>query len=388
MSTAASALSTPPALRDLMWIRGVLQTAIALEHSTMPIYSAAMFSLEVQNYPTYNAIRSVLMEEMAHMAAAANMLAALGGTPRIVDLEPRYPCYGLPGGVAKDLHSVVAQLSERQLRNFLRIESPAWLLDEQSRRQAYATVGELYEALRAAIIDHRHDVRRALLTGGTAHQVGGNIGFKTIDRGYVGDPIEQFLEAIDVITSQGEGESDQTIGAGKAFENEGSHYARFAELVYGRRYQQPDPPPELSASTETLFFQGEEIGWPVVINTLAVPSDGYAAVLAHDPDAAAVRTELLAFDGAYTAMMRSMDDMWNGPLEQSWPSFGRAVEQMNELRVISCFNVMRLPVPAPIVRRLDALYPEEYELLAQYTDLDRPVFYGPRFFNLAARGLA
>jgi hypothetical protein len=373
-------------LRDLAWIKGVLQTAVALEHSTMPIYSAAMFSLEVQNYPTYNAIRSVLMEEMAHMAAAANMLAAIGGRPRIGDLEPRFPRFGLPGGVANDLPAVVAQLTDRQLRNFLRIEAPELLLAEEPRQQPYPTIGRLYDGLRAAIIDNRRELRRAIKAGSKANQVGGNIGFKTVDSEYPGDPIDQLLEAIDVITSQGEGENDQTISAGKAFENEGSHYARFAELAYGRRYQVPDRPVELSRDTESRYFEGEEISWPEVINTLAVPSDGYAAILSRDPDAAAVRAELLAFDQTYTGMMRSMELMWNGPAETSWPSFGRAVEQMNELRVISCFNIMRLPVPDRIVARLDELYPDEYELLSQYTDLSRPVFYGPRFFNLTVRG--
>src|SRR5579875_3329227 len=51
---------TPRHLRDVSWIRGALQTAVALEQSTMPLYCAAMYSLEVQNYPSYNTIRSVL----------------------------------------------------------------------------------------------------------------------------------------------------------------------------------------------------------------------------------------------------------------------------------------------------------------------------------------
>src|SRR5258708_5309375 len=105
---------TPRGLRDVTWIRGALQTAIALEHATMPLYTAAMYSLEVQNYPAYNTIRSVLMEEMLHMAAACNMLAALGGSPRIKDLDPALPGAGLPGRVAPDLTAVLGRLSERQ----------------------------------------------------------------------------------------------------------------------------------------------------------------------------------------------------------------------------------------------------------------------------------
>ena len=62
--------------RDIAWLRRALQTAVEVEHATLPLYASAMLCLEVQNYVTYNAIRSVLMEEMVHMGIAANMLAA------------------------------------------------------------------------------------------------------------------------------------------------------------------------------------------------------------------------------------------------------------------------------------------------------------------------
>jgi hypothetical protein len=58
---------------------------------------------------------------------------------------------------------------------------------------------------------------------------------------------------------------------------------------------------------------------------------------------------------------------------------------MNEMRVTSCFNIMRHRVPDEVVRRLEQLYPDEYELMAKYTNLDAPVYYGPRFVNYAAR---
>jgi hypothetical protein len=45
----------------------------------------------------------------------------------------------------------------------------------------------------------------------------------------------------------------------------------------------------------------------------------------------------------------------------------------------SCFNIMRHQVPEQAIARLADLYPQERKVLAEYTDLDRPVFYGPRF---------
>ncbi|MDF5756957.1 ferritin-like protein [Spongiactinospora sp. TRM90649] len=380
-------MTTPRELRDINWIRGALQAAVALEHSTMPLYSAAMYSLEVQNYPSYNTIRSVLMEEMLHMAAVCNMLAALGGSPRIRGLDPGFPSTGLPGNVAPDLRAVLARLSQRQLDNFMRIEAQPALLTRDQRAATYPTIGEFYQAIKDAITGNAAAVRRAVRDGGPANQVGGNLGYQTIQPGSREDPVERLLKIIEMITDQGEGESAASIEAGAEFQNEGSHYARFAELRYGRRYLAPAAPPaELSRDTVAAYFRGDDIAWPVVINTLAVPADGYAAILALDPDASSVRKELEAFDSAYTAMMVALDHAWNGPERTSWPSLGEAVIQMNEMRVLSCFNIMRHRVPADVVARLPELYPAEHRTLAAYTDLKSPVFYGPRFVNNAAGG--
>jgi hypothetical protein len=412
--------TTPLELRDLDWIRGALQTAVALEHSTMPLYCAAMYSLEVQNYPSYNIIRSVLMEEMVHMATAANMVAALGGSPQIRGLNPVYTGTGLPGGVSPDLPVVLAQLSHPQLENFMRLEAPGFMLPEWRRRVPYPTIGAFYDAIREAIERHPAQIRAAVAAGGPANQVGGNLGYPTFERDDPTDAVERFLAALDIITEQGEGAGGDTIGAGEAFQREGSHYARFAELRYGRRYlppaatetrdpgaasgtapgivdrrfssggpadrgfgggTEPEPSyePRIDPDNEEEFFRGEPIDWPVVINTLAVPADGYEAILALDPNAAEVRKELEGFDDAYTQMMWALDDAWNGPAETWWPSLGAAVTQMDQMRVRSCFNIMRHQVPERAIARLGELYPSERKVLAEYTDLDRPVFYGPRF---------
>lgn len=376
---------TPRELRDLNWILGALQTAVALEHATMPPYLAAMYSLEVQNYPSYNTIRSVIMEEMLHMAALCNMLAGLGGSPRIRTLEPGYPRLGLPGEVAPDLRVLLASLSPRQLDNFMRLEAPTALLGRNQRGGAYPTIDDLYDAIRETIVAHATTVRGAVAAGGPANQVGGNIGYETIQPESGEDLIEHLLRIIDMITSQGQGDGTGSLGAGEAFEHEISHYARFAELRYGRRYVRPDQPPD-TATRETVagLFTGDELVWPVVINTLAVPADGYAAILDLDPEAPDVRKELEAFDAAYTAMMVALDDSWNGPPQSSWPRLGEAVVQMNEMRVLSCFNILRHEVPPAILDQLEELYPDEYRMIATYSDLTRPVFYGPRFRNLAA----
>lgn len=379
MSNAPCQLSTHPKERDVQWIRDALQTAIALEHSTLPLYTAAMLSLEVQNYTSYNTVRSVLMEEMVHMAIAANMLAALGGTPRIKDLDPGYPRHGLPGGVEPDLHIGLARLSLAQLRNFMRLESPEFLLDDAYRDETYPTIGKLYDAIRVAIRDNADDVRAAFAAGGPANQVGDNIGFNTFVPATGVDPVDQLDEGISEILAQGEGSGTSPATAGEEFQNEETHYTKFAELWYGAHYQEPVPSVEFTPQTEPGFFGGAKIPWPQVINSLAVPADGYDELLRRDPDGQQVGKDMEIFDASYQEMLTALDDMWNGPAEALWPRFGDAVEAMTKQRVLSSFSILRYQVPPGLVADLPGIYPAEYEFLARYTDLDQPVFYGPRF---------
>jgi hypothetical protein len=368
-------------VRDLTWLKGMLQTAIALEASTLPPYLAAMFSLEVQNYTAYNLIRSVVMEEMVHMAIASNTLAALGGSPQIASLPLRYPMQGLPGGTEPDLHIGLTQLSRPQLANFMRIERPVFLLGDDFRDEEYPTIGEVYEGIRDAIRSNASAVRDAVAAGGPANQVGDNIGFATIIPSPDVDPVDQLLHGIGVIVEQGEGASCESMFTGAESEDEESHYARFAELYYGAKYDDPADPLELTIETEPEFFKGRRVPWPRVINTLAVPADGYRRLLELDPNAAAVNADLEALDKTYTNILVALDAVWNGPAHDSWRTLGGSVRDMVAMRVLTCFNIMRHQIPSELVRRLPELYPDELDYLDGNTDLETDVFYGPRFEN-------
>jgi ferritin-like protein len=60
-----------------------LQWAIELEHSTIPPYLCALYSIEPsQNSEATELVSSVLFEEMLHMTLAANLLNAVGGRPQ------------------------------------------------------------------------------------------------------------------------------------------------------------------------------------------------------------------------------------------------------------------------------------------------------------------
>ncbi len=338
------------------------------------------------------------MEEMVHMAIACNTLGALGGHPQIKGLKPKFPGKGLPGGAEPDLDAVLAKLSVTQVKNFMRLEMPTFLLPEEFRDERYPTIGVLYNSIAAAIKKNAEKVRatvREVLSAAPdtyANQVGDNIGFTTImlkeKHPDHKDEVQQILDGIEEIVEQGEGAHSGDLWADD-FDGEESHYARFGEIYYGARYQEPEGV-KLTLDTQPQFFQGHKIPWPVVTNILTIPTDGYAALLkayekrhgkSASKELADVKTALDGFDELYTGIMNDLDAMWNGPAAESWPNFGKAVGAMTEMRVKSCFYIMRHEIPKDIVEDLAKIYPDEYHYLSRYTDLSAPVYFGPRFIN-------
>jgi hypothetical protein len=376
-------LRTEVAKRDLNWIKQALQSAMELECCTLPLYLSAMYSLHVQNYPSYHAIRSVIMEEMVHMAIDANMITAMGGAPQIKNLKFPFPTQGLPGGAEPDLLVGLAKLSKPQLKDFLRIEMPEFLLRQTVPSEGYPTIAVFYGALRDAVRANAADVRAAVkATGPVNHQVGDDIGVVSINPASATDPVDQMLAGIEEIVEQGEGASAKSLFTGAGSEDEQSHYCKFAEIYYGADYEDPKSPIKLTPENEPQFFKGRNIPWPDVVNTLAVPADGYAAILALDANAAAVTADLTKFDSVYSSILAALDLAWNGPPADSWHTIGGSVHSMVDLRVLSCFNILRYQIPDNVVAQLPQLYPKEIDRLRLYTDLGKPVFYGPRFANV------
>ena len=104
-----------------------LQLAIELEHSTIPPYLCALYSIKPgTNVEVAGLIRSVVVEEMLHMALAANIFIAIGGSPNIghAKFVPIYPG-PLPGGLRTGLIVRLRRCSIEQIRDcFMSIEEP------------------------------------------------------------------------------------------------------------------------------------------------------------------------------------------------------------------------------------------------------------------------
>jgi Ferritin-like len=108
-------------------LKTALQTVIELEHSTIPPYLCALYSIKPgANTEVATLIRSVVMEEMLHMALACNLLISIGGTLRIGQPQfvPSYPGPP-PGGLRGGLTVRLRKCSIEQIRDFfLSIEQP------------------------------------------------------------------------------------------------------------------------------------------------------------------------------------------------------------------------------------------------------------------------
>jgi Ferritin-like len=130
-----------------------LQYAIGLELTTVPAYLCALYSISPgSNSAARETIQSVVLEEMLHMALAANVLNAIGGAPSADPVDggaspvPVYPARvpyirGIP-----NIH--LQAFSPVALDEFIAIEHPArrrrrWC----GRGKRYASIGGFYEAI-------------------------------------------------------------------------------------------------------------------------------------------------------------------------------------------------------------------------------------------------
>ncbi len=108
-------------------LRKDLQTALQLEHSTLPPYLTALASIkDSYNLEIKKVIKTITRQEMIHMALVANILNAVGGKPSLYseDFIPHYPSR-LPGGVHPDLIVPIEKMSLAIIRNiFMKIEQP------------------------------------------------------------------------------------------------------------------------------------------------------------------------------------------------------------------------------------------------------------------------
>lgn len=114
-------------LYTIQRLREHLQMALQIEHATIPPYLTALVSIKPGfNTEVKNIIKTIIRQEMLHMALVANLLNAIGGKPKLFyrDFILRYPSR-LPGELHPKLVVPLEKCSIGLIRNvFMKIEEP------------------------------------------------------------------------------------------------------------------------------------------------------------------------------------------------------------------------------------------------------------------------
>jgi len=150
---------------ELAHLQGHLQTALEVELSTVPIYLYTYYS--INRSPSWNddeksgdvlatyankaggIIMSVVVEEMLHMSLAANILRAIGGTPKVYGRSPASFPTNLPhhkklAPDGKPYSFGLEPLSVAQFEKFLEIELPE-KKDAKPEGNHWETLGQFYD---------------------------------------------------------------------------------------------------------------------------------------------------------------------------------------------------------------------------------------------------
>jgi Ferritin-like len=136
-------------LNDLDRLRLWIQTAIRLEFTTVPAYLTALYSMLDKTSEAYQAVRSVVVEEMFHVNQIANLFVAIGGIPKFTgDAAPIYPSYLPSASRASQLPYVGLYRASIVVFQevFMAIEMPAPFAAPAQGEQ-YRTIGQFYKAI-------------------------------------------------------------------------------------------------------------------------------------------------------------------------------------------------------------------------------------------------
>src|SRR5436190_9724173 len=299
-------------------LKAALQSAISLEHSTIPPYLTAYYTLK-GNSPSViyarDVIRNMIVEEMLHMTLAANILNAIGGTPKFADPHfiPKYPG-PLPMGIGNDddpapgtpLIVGLKRYSRETVKNvFMAIEEPerpfdipnvSALMMAGGARQRFQTIGQFYASIKEQIRQEKDELFKY---ADPNRQVRG--WFRPNEEPEIKD-VESALRAIDIIVEQGEGTPERPLD----FQGDFPHFYRFQELYVGKKLVR-DPSWELGIAYDpqqpiTIDDQADVI--QMVDNPgeldLTAPSNLFVRRLSNE------------CDRVYTKLLRALEIAFNG----------------------------------------------------------------------------
>jgi len=290
-----------------------LQKALELEHSTIPPYLTAMFSLKPgTNRKIAELIRSIVIEEMLHMTISANILIATGGSPQIntADFVPEYPG-PLPmniGGLTVGIEAFSIPLTKNI---FMAIEEPENPIPvRMAESEEFATIGAFYDAIQCKI----RELGNGIFVKKTAPPQVVSSQWFSEQKLFVITDVESACRAIDVIKIEGEGTS------ATPFQEPGdpAHYYKFGEIAAGREIVQTSTGYAFDGAA--ILFDSAGV-WPLEPN----------CKIADFPVGTQARTRIEQFAYAYSTLLNSLHETFNGDPSK----LDSAIGMMYDLRVLA-----------------------------------------------------
>ncbi len=321
--------------QKLAELKEQLQTALELEHSTIPPYLCALYSIKPgSNLMPVEIIKSVVLEEMLHMIMVANLLNAIGGQPRIGEKEtgkngkfiPDYPTK-LPGNVDEKLTVELSYFSKETIRTFWRIEHPLGEYDIPPQMapagKSYGSIGEFYEALLINIMmleEIASKKNKTIFTGKPERQVSAEHYYGAGGKLFTVHNLEDAFGVIGEIVGQGEGtlgsifsesyqEGDpKSLIFGPDVE-EYAHYFRFKEVHYERFYAITDSAHRDSHNHGLPTGERFEVDWDAVCKMRPNPK------LKDYEKGSPIYNKTYEFNKTYSALLDNINEGCNGKPE-------------------------------------------------------------------------
>ncbi len=308
-----------------------LHAAMQLEHATIPPYITAMYTIKPgYNLEAYNVIRVIVVEEMLHLTLAANILNAIGGTPKLTKkgFVPEFPTY-LPNG-EDDFEVNIESFSEKTIDTFLKIERPVKKHQESNTAQRFLklynptrkrllptyvnkegeemhfySIGEFYEFIADGLIKLSKNSNVNLFSGDPARQITPEYYYSGGGEVIPVTNLQSALNGIRLISEQGEGFE----GAIYDHEDELAHYYRFEQFKLGKYYHPGDTAG--NPSGEKL-----SIDWDAVHTIIPNPKMG------DYPDGSQLYEANVKFNAFYKNFLTKINAAFNGNPHNLIPAIG------------------------------------------------------------------
>ncbi|PZM84277.1 MAG: hypothetical protein DKT66_06485 [Candidatus Melainabacteria bacterium] len=315
-------------IKTIEQLRTELQAGVVVEHTTIPVYLVALYSLRGDaNARVRDVIHHVLMEEMLHLTLVANLINAIGGKPNLCQktLMVPFPAPLLPGNNFK---VNLSAFSKSTVHDFLQIEKPAPAAD-QPKGKGRRTIGDFYDCMRDSLKLLHEQHGDTLFSAPSNPQVTGKFYYGPGEIVPVTN-LETALFALKTIRDQGEGDSHTIWEREPNYRFKGSlepaHYYRFKQLLDERSWRLHDDPAKLPTGP------GVTVSWNDVY-----PMKRNPKIEHYDGE---LKEGALKFNKRYGELLCLLNETFNGKPEK----MGVAIPMMSQLRDLA-IAVIRQPYP-------------------------------------------